>query len=128
MALEIVMIFALLLIYQIKHYFCDYLLQTEYMLGKFKRDGWVIPLTMHSLVHAVVTFAILVNFREDMMMVVYLSLFDFVAHFIMDRIKASPNLLGRFNHQQKEFWWAVGLDQMWHHLTHYVIIFAVLFL
>ena len=24
------------------------------------------------------------------------------------------------------FWWALGLDQMWHHLTHYAIIFVLL--
>lgn len=128
MVLEIVTIFALLFIYQLKHYFCDYLFQNEYMLGKFKREGWVAPLTAHCLVHAAATFAIIINFTDNIALVFYLSVFDFVTHFIMDRIKASPNLLGRFNHQQKEFWWALGLDQMWHHLTHYVIIFAVLFL
>ena len=60
-----------------------------------------------------------------------------VVHFTMDRIKASPNMLGRFKPLTKEtyptaneaaiksntyFWWSLGLDQGVHHLTHYVII------
>jgi hypothetical protein len=68
----------------------------------------------------------------------------------MDRVKADPTLLGRFHplspaeyydlikfeeekgsdaqteedkRHNKYFWWCLGLDQKFHHLTHYAIIF-----
>lgn len=123
------------------------------MLGKFKRKGWVLPLSEHCFMHALFTFAI-VFVVSPFALAVVAALFDFVVHFIMDRIKASPDLLGRFNvlskadfahiandkelylpdsymdkknneklKSNKYFWWSLGLDQAVHHLTHYVIIY-----
>ena len=119
-------IFVLLVVFQFKHFICDYLLQGEYMLGKFK-PGWdfILPLTAHCLVHVVATFliAFLTSFNFKLSLV--LSVFDFITHFIMDRIKASPNILGCYKPNQKEFWWCLGLDQKIHHLVHYTIIFIL---
>lgn len=88
-------IFLLLAIYQLKHFFADYPLQTAFMLGKFKERGWVCPLACHCLVHAIMTFIISVSFGS-LGLAAVLALFDFTVHFVMDRIKASPKLLGRF--------------------------------
>ena len=158
-----------LIAFQLKHFLCDYIFQTEWMLGKFKTQGWGLPLAAHCGVHflgtLLISFSFLYffnNFIErplDLAFVGFasfkLGLFDFVIHFIMDRIKASPNLMGRWKPLTAEqwvyykgrtecnnvvgyanrdealnklkgnklFWWAVGFDQMVHHLTHYVIIF-----
>ncbi len=139
------MIWLLLVVYQLKHFFCDYPLQTPYMLGKFKSgNDWILPLMAHAGVHALATFLIAVFFGFKLALA--LAAFDFVAHFAMDRIKASPNMLGRYKalsgkeyveimvssmdksendkrlKDNVRFWWALGLDQGVHHLTHYVII------
>lgn len=87
-------IFTLLILFQIKHFLADYPLQTPYMLQKFKYSGWILPLSAHSGVHAIGTLAIAIAFNPKVAAAV--TLFDFVVHFIMDRIKASPSLLGRF--------------------------------
>jgi hypothetical protein len=149
------MIYLLLVLYQIKHFVCDYPLQGKYMLGKFKPGwAWVLPLLAHSGVHAVATLLIALCFKPKI--AIRLALFDMALHFTMDRIKASPNLLGRykalsanemknilsyaltlgkdgiqekFGNQLKSnvyFWWALGLDQGVHHLTHYAIIWMLL--
>lgn len=170
-------VLALLILFQFKHFLADYPLQGQYMLGKFK-GGWafVLPLTAHCAVHAALTGLIvwpLIPWR----IVLVLMCFDFLTHFLMDRIKASPRLLGRFKAltaadmenlnrgfapfqagqsryvdlqgpearcgveireiskdeadrhllQNKFFWWSLGLDQMVHHLTHYVIIFVTIY-
>jgi hypothetical protein len=67
-----------------------------------------------------------------------LALFDAAVHFTMDRVKASKKLLGRYKTLTSDtaptatpeqwrsntlFWWALGFDQLIHHLTHYVIVF-----
>jgi hypothetical protein len=155
----ILKIFILLVVYQLKHFIADYPLQGKYMLGKFKA-GWdfLLPLSLHCLVHAVFTFLISIWIAP-----IAVAVFDFIVHFIMDRIKASPKYLGRFKAlnefewrvheskiyraleegalydcnnaetyfherkiQNKYFWWSLGLDQMVHHLTHYIIIFKLI--
>jgi hypothetical protein len=137
-------IFVLLVIYQLKHFLADYPLQGAYMLGKFK-PGWdfVLPLLAHVGVHGLFTLAIVLWYNPSLW---WLSLFDMASHFVMDRVKASPKYLGRFKAlsanefkmlmQMPElskpqfksnvyFWWSLGFDQMWHHLTHYIIIWTI---
>lgn len=126
MNLMITNIFFLLVLFQLKHYAADFPLQTEYMLGKFKREGWILPLATHSLVHAIFTILIVGVFTTDFSLVMELALLDFVVHFTMDRIKASPDLLGKWTPADVEFWNTVGFDQMIHHLTHYAIIYFII--
>lgn len=151
--------FWLMVIMLLKHYIADYLLQNRYMLNKFKSDwSFVLPLLAHSGVHGVFTLAICLVFAPALW---YLALIDMAVHFIMDRIKASPKLLGRYkalsgaelgaieadlknemywvgvkggtgyNAKVKVykpvirgntyFWWALGFDQLVHHLTDLII-------
>lgn len=163
------MIFPLLVAYQLKHFVCDYPLQGEYMLGKFKPwPGFVLPLLAHSGVHGLFTLAIALWVKPELALA--LAAFDMGSHFLIDHIKASPKLLGRFKPLDKNtfkfaknmslglgmmsgesmkdklterdfeaykeigkkdlrgnvyFWWALGADQMAHHLVHYIIIWKL---
>ncbi|UZV41319.1 hypothetical protein vBVpaMR16F_253 [Vibrio phage vB_VpaM_R16F] len=124
-------IFVLLLIFQFKHWLCDYPLQTPYMLQKFKLKGWVLPLACHAGVHSLLTLFVLtsVYFIWETTLtydtVLLLSIFDFTIHFITDRIKAHPNLGGKYKMDNPKFWWSLGADQMVHHITHYMIILMI---
>lgn len=146
-------IFALLIVFQMKHFVADFLLQGKYMLGKFK-PGWdfVPPLAAHCAVHAIFTLMIVLAIDYTYW---WLALMDFAVHFIMDRIKAGPKYLGKFKalnefewgylgdklflkepgiedrvkqrmRSNTLFWWSLGLDQMVHSLTHYFIIFMLM--
>jgi Protein of unknown function (DUF3307) len=123
-AASINQIFTLLVIFQIKHFFADYPLQFPYMLRKYKADWqFLLPLSLHCFVHALLTLAICLVYAPHMM---WLAAFDFCAHFIMDRIKSGPRYLGRFNDTQKSWYWmAFGFDQMVHHLTHLYIVYML---
>lgn len=99
------LVFVLLVVYQLKHWLADYLLRGRYMLGKFKGGwDWVLPLGAHVGMHALGTFWIAAftfryaghNLDALAWVCVWLGLLDAGIHFIMDRIKASPKLLGRF--------------------------------
>ena len=149
------LIFALLVIFQVKHFLTDYPFQTPYMLGKFKGGkDWILPLTAHCGVHALFTLGICAVINYQLW---WLALVDFALHFTMDRIKASPKLLGKYKtvttaeykdliqiaakpfvvaymtqDEAKQrlksntyFWYCLGLDQGVHHLTHYLIIWAL---
>lgn len=118
-----ILVFALLIIYQLKHFLCDYPLQTQYMLGKFKpgRD-WILPLAAHACVHAGFTFVIALIFSPAWLAIL-LSFLDFTAHLTVDRAKV---VKGNYPQTDKRFWWALGLDQMAHHFTDYLIIVLIL--
>jgi len=119
-------LFILLVLFQIKHFAADFPLQTQYMLGKFKEDNWILPLSAHAAVHAFMTAIITTMFVDSLYIIVLVTLIDFFIHFIMDRIKASPDLLGRWNPNQSMFWNMVGIARMVHHLTHYFIIYIII--
>ena len=120
-------ILILLVIFQIKHFICDYPLQTQYMLGKMQAIGWIKPLAAHSAVHAWFTFLILLLVRpSNIFLYLLLPIADFILHFCVDRLKASPSLGGKFKPEQPYFWWALGVDQMAHHIINYVFIYIIL--
>ena len=125
-------IFLLLVIFQIKHWVCDYPLQTPFMLQKSQREDWAYPLFCHTRVHALFTLLISATFlslysdmsvQDYARVSVWLMFMDGVVHFIVDRVKAHPALGGRWKADNPKFWWALGVDQSLHHLTHYVIIY-----
>jgi len=122
--ISMMVVFLLLISFQFKHWLCDYPLQTSYMLQKCQRKGWFLPLMAHSAVHGVGTVLITVWFIGYW--AILLGLFDLVIHFVVDRVKANPDIGGRFSVDEPQFWWTLGADQMAHHLTHYAIIFTVL--
>lgn len=121
---KLILIFGLLLAFQVKHFIADFPLQREYMLRK-TLPGWsfLVPLTVHCSVHALGTLVIVLFIDPTK---AWLAVLDFVVHFVMDRIKASPNYLGRFNDVAKPAYWnCFGVDQMVHHLTSYGIIWLL---
>lgn len=123
---QLFIIFFLFVIFQIKHFLADYPLQTDYMLRKFDRDGWALPLLSHAAIHGGFTLIITSAFVAPSIAIA-LTLFDVAVHFTMDRIKASPYIFGKYNPNEKSYWIVLGLDQMVHHLTHYAIIFVILY-
>lgn len=116
-------IFILMILFQIKHFICDYPLQGSYMLGKFKKDGWELPLAAHAGVHFIATFLISLAFGFEIALSV--AALDFAIHFVVDKMKVEASR--KTNTNEAKFWWYLGLDQMAHHLTHYAII-AILIL
>lgn len=90
------MIYLLLVVYQIKHYVADFPLQGAFMLGKFKKSpDFILPLLSHGAVHGAMTFLIALCFKSPMVAAAF-GLTDMVVHCIIDRVKASPDLGGRF--------------------------------
>jgi hypothetical protein len=117
---------------------------------------FVGPLSLHVAIHGGFTFIIIVATTHMLGLSLAVGLFDATVHFFMDRIKAGPKYMGRwkpltaaqwmeckrqlaqgFWGRENEnpairlrsnvlFWWALGLDQAVHHLTHYVCIFFAL--
>lgn len=110
-------IFTLLILFQLKQYLGDFVLQTKYMLQK-GAEGWsfLYPLLLHSAIHGTMTMLILFFVSPDYW---WFGIIDFLIHALMDWIKAAPQYLGRYNDIRTDLYWRIfGLDQMVHHLTH----------
>ena len=114
----------LLVMLQIKHFICDYPLQNAFMLQKANKDKWVLPLFSHSLVHSIGTFIVFVYF--DIAFAIYFAIADLILHFIVDRIKASPSIGNRWGIDKPQFWWALGLDQMAHHIINIIFVYILI--
>lgn len=117
------LIFTLLVTFELKHFLGDYVFQTNWMdKGKSAKLGWILPLSSHSTVHALLTLIILLIFATELW---FLALVDFILHFIIDRLKASPNLGGKFLSSNPVYWYMIGLDQALHRATHFLIIYLM---
>lgn len=144
--------FWLIVAFQIKHFLVDYILQRGF--AKFSADWrvWIPGLLVHAGMHVIGTFIILAPI-SGVFIAANLALFNGGVHFIMDRLKASPNLWGRegrwiksienrevyvgddddsiltkhekYFQTKPQFWWALGFDQMIHHLTDLVCVLWV---
>lgn len=106
----------------IKHFLADFVFQTEWMVkGKSSQSDWLTPLLAHAAVHQALTTAILLLYVEPLLAVA-IGVVEQWLHVTIDRIKASPDLGGRYNRIDKPaFWNALGADQLAHALTYIVI-------
>ena len=123
--LELVLV--LLVLFQIKHFVADYPLQTPAMIkGKgtlFNPQG-----ILHSLHHSALTLVTLGIFSlvqpVAILLAVIIASAEFFIHYVIDYSKMQ---YGRdLSTQDSRFWWAIGFDQMLHHLTYLAFAWIVL--
>lgn len=122
---DVLLIFELLVAFQIKHVLIDFFLQNKYMLGKFNVNGWFAPLMAHTSMHGLGTLLLSLSFGVGIGYSLMLALCDIFVHTVIDKTKVEKSR-GLDPKVHKEFWWHLGIDQMFHHLTHYLIIFVII--
>lgn len=104
-----------MLILTAKHVVADFLLQNSWMaMGKDAREGWLLPLTVHCLVHGAVATLLFAVLAPQLW---FLGVIDFAVHFCIDRTKGY--LVSHFGitSEKQYFWWVIGIDQALHHVT-----------
>lgn len=110
-------------LFVIKHFICDYVLQSESMVQEKGQYGSLGGLS-HALTHFLGTFIVLsIAFVFDSDYVdtaLKLSLLDGVVHYHIDWVK--QKLSSRYTVQDQGFWILLGADQMLHYLTYLFII------
>ena len=115
---------AIFVVLQIKHFVCDYPLQTAYQLhnkGTYLHPGGII----HAGLHALFTTAAFLVAPPALVLGVAIVVGEFLFHYHVDWAKEQIIRRKGWNAHQREFWWAIGLDQLLHHLT-YIVIAALL--
>ena len=109
---------------QIKHFIFDYPLQTPYQLhnkGTYCHPGGIL----HSGLHALGTTAAFFVVTPSLLLGAGIVIGEFLLHYHIDWGKAQVMRLTGATSGDSQFWWAIGFDQLLHHLT-YVAIAGVL--
>lgn len=115
-------ILALLLLFQIKHWYADFKIQTY--MQTVKKGVWLDPIGIsHSLDHVVATLVALVLFslvhHISAVAIVSIAFLEGVLHYVIDYIKVK---YGCKDNTKPLFWNQFGLDQLAHQLTYIVMV------
>jgi hypothetical protein len=112
-----------IIVFGIKHFIADFLLQTPYMLGKFYAPPHCYkPLSAHCSVHvvfALMLFSVPMSLHPSAMsdywgLVISLLAYEFVAHFLVDITKSQLTRIKNLRPADKMFWVLIGIDQFLH--------------
>jgi hypothetical protein len=121
---DVKLLLAVLLFLQLKHFICDFILQTPYQFlnkGKYGHPGGIIHAGMHALASIPIFFLIPVGFPVAIGIVAG----EFIAHYHIDWTKEQTVKRKRWKFPQAEYWWTFGADQGMHQLT-YLAMAAIL--
>lgn len=121
----LVNILLLYLAFRAKQVICDFFLQTGWMAltkeAAQTREGWK-ALAVHAGIHAAFTFMLVVVFAPKLW---WLGVVDFFVHAAIDRAKAVIVFKNDWTYKNFQYWWAMGVDQEAHNLTHLVYIIII---
>lgn len=106
----------------IKHFICDFPLQTFPWIflnkGRYCHLGGIV----HAAIHGIGTALVLSFFLESNIWLFALA--DFLIHYHVDWFKMKLNhRLGYTATNGNGFWILLGLDQLAHHLTYFAIVY-----
>lgn len=115
---------AILAVLQIKHFICDFTLQSSYQLlnkGTYLHPGGLL----HAGLHALFTVAAFLVVAPTLALGLGIVVGEFLVHYHIDWGKERVIRETGWTPTQAQFWSAVGFDQFLHQLT-YIVIAALL--
>lgn len=117
MSEHVASLLALLLLFQVKHMFADFFLQTPRMLSG-RSAYFHMGRAQHASVHVAGTAVALVVMGAPIKFAAVICILEWVVHFHIDFGKARFNELKQLKPTQPLYWWAMGADQTLHQLTY----------
>jgi hypothetical protein len=116
-----------LLIFQIKHFLCDFVLQTAYQVrnkGQYLHAGGII----HAGLHMLGSIPALLVLTLSPGVAVVLLLGEFLIHYHTDWAKVQIDRALRLNDTNTLYWTVFGSDQLIHQLTYLGMTYGALHL
>jgi len=123
--MSLIDILLLYLAFRVKQVVCDFFLQPSWMAmvkGQPFNKGGAKALFMHAGIHACFTLLIMLVFAPKFW---WLAIVDFVVHALIDKGKGALNDKMGWTYKDNSYWWAFGLDQEAHNLTHLAYIITL---
>lgn len=117
----------LLLLFQLKHWYADFVIQTY--MQTVKKGVWLHPVGIsHSCEHVVSTYVVLLFFHFVVapingLTMLLIGLAEGVIHYLIDFIKVK---YGCKDNTKPLFWNQFGQDQLAHQVTYLIIAYLVL--
>jgi hypothetical protein len=114
-----------MLIFQIKHFLCDFVLQNSYQVtnkGTYLHPAGVL----HAGLHITGSLPALWILTHSYPLIGALLLGEFLIHYHTDWTKSQIDRRLRLNDQNSLYWMIFGSDQLVHQLTYVGMIYAAL--
>jgi hypothetical protein len=109
--------------FQIKHFICDFVLQTQFQIRNKGTYGHLAGFA-HAGTHALGSIPALLILGAAPLTIAILLLGEFVVHYHVDWYKAHFDR-GRSEVQDNLYWIVFGVDQLVHQLTYVAMIYFV---
>lgn len=115
-------IFITLALLFIKHWYIDFVFQTdEELKNKGTYGAWAG--IKHSLKHGLATLIIFLVLDVSLLLAIAIAVLDAVIHYHVDWIKMNH---GNKDMTDPKFWNHLGLDQLAHYLTYLLLVWMIL--
>lgn len=115
--------FVLLALFMIKHFFVDWVLQTDEMARN--KGNNIRLLLLHAAEHAGVTAVITLLFVPWQQALI-VSIGEGLLHTLIDFLKSNTHFFGKIQWPSKHYFIVTGADQLLHQLTYLTIVWYLL--
>lgn len=123
MAPSLDLVLVLFLVFQLKHFVADFLLQGPYQYlnkGKYGHPGGLVHAGIHGC------FSCFLYIFASPLLALVLIVMEMAVHYHVDWAKMAINkAMGWGPTTHEEFWYLLGLDQMLHQLTYLAMIWVL---
>jgi len=119
-------ILLLLLLFQIKHWYADFVIQTY--MQTVKKGVWLNPIGIsHSCDHVWATLVALLLFsffhELSVPMILLVAFLEGIIHYIIDFVKVK---YGCKDNTKPLFWNQFGMDQLAHQITYLIMVYVLI--
>jgi|SRR5579871_1110346 len=114
-----------LALFQLKHFICDFALQTSRQI-QAKGSYGALPGLEHAGLHALLSLPALLVLTRAPFLLAALILGEFVIHYHVDWSKARIDRARRLNDTSTAYWVVFGIDQLVHQMTYLALVVAAL--
>ena len=124
MSHDVALVLLGLCIFQVKHFVCDFVLQTRYQFsnkGFYGHPGGLL----HTGLHGIASIPALLVFTRSPAMIGVIVVAEMIVHYHTDWLKETVDRHMKWTYSDAAYWRVFGADQVVHQFT-YLAIVAIL--
>ena len=121
MSHEVALVLLGFMAFELKHFVCDYILQTRYQFsnkGFYGHPGGIL----HAGLHGLASIPALLVFTRSPATIGVFVVAEFVVHYHTDWVKEMIDRRMKWTYADAQYWRIFGADQLVHQLTYLIII------
>ena len=117
-------LFWALVLLEVKHFICDFVVQTRYQVtnkGTYGHPGGLL----HAGLHGIGSLPAIILLTGSPFLIAAIVVSEFVVHYHIDWLKAAINRVRGLSYDDLMYWVVFGADQFLHQVT-YIVMLGVL--